>query len=263
MEQLQYQLKAIRLSGMAGVLPVRLQEARANDLPHLDFLRLLVNDELDRRKERLLARRLKAARFPELKTLDDFDFSFNPGINKRAVLDMASCRFVHKTESILLLGPPGVGKTHLAVALGVCAIHAGYTVLYRSVFDLTEDMAEAAALSSRRELITELSKPNLLIIDEFGMRNLPSNAAEDLLEIFHRRYHRGSTLIATNRPLEDWGKILGDHAATSAILDRFLENVHIVKITGRSYRLKKTKPMTKTKKKTLTKNNKNDIVSTP
>lgn len=238
MEQLQYQLKAIRLSGMAGALPVRLQEARNNELPHLEFLSLLVADELDRRRERLLNRRLRAARLPEPKSLDELDFSFNPGINKTAILDLASCRFLHQAEGVLLLGPPGVGKTHLAIALGICAIHAGYTVSYRSVFDLREDMAEAAALGTRPLLIRQLCKPNLLIIDEFGMRNLPANAAEDLLEIFHRRYHRSSTMIATNRPLEDWGKILGDHAAASAILDRFLEGVHMIRITGRSYRLK-------------------------
>ena len=238
MEQLQYQLKSIRLSGMANSLPIRIQEARANDMPHLDFIALLVNDELEKRKERLLNRRLKTACFPEMKTMDDFDFSFNPALNKKAILDLASCRFLYKTQGVLLLGPPGVGKTHLAIALGICAIHAGYTVLYRSVFDLVEDMAEAAALGKRREMVAFLCKSNLLIIDEFGMRNLPKNASEDLLEIFHRRYHQGSTIIATNRPIDDWGKILGDHAATSAILDRFLDSVHIIKISGRSYRLK-------------------------
>ena len=241
MEQLQYQLKSIRLSAMAQALPVRIQEARANDMPHLDFLTALVEDELDKRKERLLQRRIKAAKFPVLKALDDFDFTFNPGIQKKSILDLATCRFVHKAESILFLGPPGVGKTHLAIGIGLSAIHSGYTVLYKSVFDLVEDMLESAALGSRREMIAKLCKPDVLIIDEFGMRNLKTTASEDLLEIFHRRYHQGATIIATNRPIEDWGKILGDHAATSAILDRFLDNAHIIKITGRSYRLKKIK----------------------
>lgn len=241
MEQLQYQLKSIRLSAMASTLPIRIQEAKANDMLHLDFLTALVEDELDRRKQRLLERRIKAAKFPQLKALDDFDFSFNPGIQKKNILDLASCRFVHKAESILLLGPPGVGKTHLAIGIGICAIHSGYNVLYKSVFDLVEDMIEADALGTRRDMVALLCKPDVLIIDEFGMRNLKALAAEDLLEIFHRRYHKGSTIIATNRPIEDWGKILGDHAATSAILDRFLDNAHIIKITGRSYRLKTIK----------------------
>ncbi len=241
MEQLQYQLKSIRLSGMANTLPMRLQEARANDLPHLDFLMLLVQDELTKRQDRLLNKRLKAARSPELKALDDFNFAFNTSINKKQIRELASCRFVHQAESVLLLGPPGVGKTHLAIALGICAIHAGYTAFYRSIFDLLEEMAEAQALGARRELIRRLTQPHLLIIDEFGMRNLPATAAEDLLEIFHRRYHRSATIIATNRPLEDWGKILGDNAAASAILDRFLDKVHLIKITGRSYRLRSIK----------------------
>jgi DNA replication protein DnaC len=240
MEQLEYQLKSIRLSGMANTLSMRLQEARANDLPHLDFLSHLVEDELTKRQDRLLNKRLKAAHFPELKTLEAFQFDFNPSINKQQIRELASARFVHQAQNVLLLGAPGVGKTHLAIALGLGAIHAGYTVLYRSIFDLLEDMAEAHVASGhpRRELIQRFSLPHLLILDEFGMKNLPPAAAEDLLEVFHRRYHRGAIIMATNRPLEDWGKILGDHAAASAILDRFLEEVHLIKITGRSYRLK-------------------------
>jgi len=238
MEQLQYQLKSIRLSGMANALPTRLQEASANELPHQDFLVNLVQDELERRKQNLLNRRLKAARFPEQKTLDEFDFTFNPALNKRVVLDLASCRFVAKSKNALLVGPPGVGKSHLAIAIGIAAIHHGYAVLYRSIFDLVEDLAEAHMLGERPALIKKLLKPDLLILDEFGMRNLAANAAEDLLEIFHRRYHQSACLIATNRPIEDWGKLLGDTAATSAILDRLLEDAHLLKIAGRSYRLR-------------------------
>jgi DNA replication protein DnaC len=240
MEQLQYQLKSIRLSGMANALPVRLQEARSRELPHLDFLTILVEDELSRRRDRLLERRLKAARFPERKTLDTFDFYFNPAISKQKILELASARFVVEAANVLFLGPPGVGKSHLAIAIGISAVEKGFTVAYRSIFDLAEDLAEAHVLGHRRELIVELVKPNLLIIDEFGMKKLPGDAAEDLLEVFHRRYHHGANLIATNRPLEDWGKLLDDTAAASAILDRFLESIHLVKISGRSYRLRST-----------------------
>jgi DNA replication protein DnaC len=241
MEQLKYQMKSLRLSGMASVLMTRLQEAKANELPYEEFIAALLQDELDLRKERLLNRRLKAARFPFQKTLDDFDFTFNPSINKRKILELAGGRFVVKSEGVLLLGPPGVGKSHLAIALGMQAIQNGYSVRYISAFDMAEDLAESALLGIRKDMVKKFCKPDVLILDEFGMKNLPGSAAEDLLEVFHRRYLTGSTIIATNRPVNDWGKILGDNATTSAILDRFLENIHLIKISGRSYRLKNNK----------------------
>jgi len=237
METTLFQLKSIRLSGMAQKLNIRLQEAVANELSHLEFLQNLVTDELAIRKDRLLQRRLKLAQFPGLKTIDQFDFAFNPSINRPQIKQLAAGAFVAKADNILFVGPPGVGKTHLAVALGIGAIEKGFTVLYRSVFDLAKDLVT----HDEKELVDYLLKPNLLIIDELGMKNLNPGATELLLEIIHRRYQNKSTIIATNRPIEDWGKILGDNTTASAILDRFLENVHVVKITGKSYRLKNAK----------------------
>ena len=218
METLIYQLKSIRLSGMAQKLNIRMQEAVANELSHIDFLQNLIADELSIRKDRLLQRRLKQAQFPGLKTIDQFDFAFNPSINRAEIKQLAASSFVAKADNVLLIGPPGVGKTHLAIALGIQAIEKGFTVFYRSVFDLAKDIV----LIPEKELVESLLKPNLLIIDELGMKNLNYNATEILLEIVHRRYQSRSTIIATNRPIEDWGKILGDNAAASAILDRLI-----------------------------------------
>jgi len=237
METLTFQLKSIRLSGMAQKLTLRIQEAVANELSHLEFLQNLVADELSIRKDRLLQRRLKQAQLPGFKTIDQFDFAFNPSINRAQIKQLAACTFVAKADNVLLIGPPGVGKTHLTVALAIQAIEKGFTVFYRSVFDLAKDLM----LLAEKEALDALLKPNLLIIDELGMKNLSYNATELLLEAIHRRYQTKSTIIATNRPIEDWGKILGDNAAASAILDRFLESVHIIKITGKSYRLKNLK----------------------
>jgi len=233
-EQMQYQLKSVRLSGMAENLNIRIQEAKANDLTYESFLQNLLDDELSRRKDRLLNRRMKQACFPFLRTLEEFDFNFNPSIEKRRVKELESTAFVARAENVLFIGPPGVGKTHISVAIATQAIQNGFAVYYRSVFDMAFDFGRDLP----EEVIPRYVKPHLLILDELGMKPLTQGAADSLLEIIHRRYKAGSTLIATNRPIEDWGKILGDNAATSAVLDRFLENVHFLKMPGPSYRLR-------------------------
>jgi DNA replication protein DnaC len=238
-EKLQQSLKGLRLGGMAVNIPLRYQEAKSHELDYLDFLSNLVSDEYTRRQSNLLNRRLKAARFPALKTLEEFDFDFNPALKKKEIMALASSSFIYKAQNILLIGPPGVGKSHIAIALGIAAIHNGYAVLHKSAFDLVAEMAETDTPKSRKDYLAILIKANLLIIDELGMKKMPQNAADDLLEVIHRRHGNSSTIIATNRIVSDWGTILGDTAATAAILDRFLENAVVFTIKGKSYRLAK------------------------
>ena len=237
--ELQRSLHQLRLGGMAAVLETRLHQAQAEPMAPIDLISCLVADELTRRTDRLLERRRKHAGFRDPdRSLDNFDFSFNPKINCSLVFDLATGAFIGRREDALFLGPGGTGKSHLAQAIGQAAILQGYKVLYRETHVLLDELAEAVVEDRRRDYVESVSTVPLLIIDDFGMRKLPHTAAEDLLEIVMRRYERCSTLLTSNRPVEDWGKLLGDVAAVSAMLDRLLHHGHVLKCGPRSWRTK-------------------------
>ena len=232
-------LKQLRLSGLADSLEVRLSEASGNRLDHAEFLELILQDEMNVRSSRLISRRVKAAMFGEVKNLDEFDFSFNPSIKRRQIHDLAGCQFIRQKADVLLLGPPGVGKTFLVQAIGHQAIKAGFLVLYRSIFDLARDfLGDDQTPAQQDKALNRYLKPDLLIIDDMGMKQLPRRSGECLLEIIMRRHENRSTMMTSNRPLEDWAKLIGDVPAATAILDRFLQHASIINITGKSYRLR-------------------------
>jgi len=240
--QLKEACRKLRLSGLATCLDPRLQEATANQLPHAQFLELLLQDELNIRAQRQLERRKKAAGFRDLKPLEDFDWSFNPSIKRSQIFDLATAQFIRQHRDILLLGPPGVGKSCLAQALGHAALRAGFLVLYCSVFDLVRELQADQSPAEAQHTLTRYLKPDLLCIDDFGMKHFPPKSAESLLELIVRRHQNRSTLMTSNRPIEDWGQLLGDMPAATAILDRFLQQAEIIQITGRSYRLRNATP---------------------
>ena len=231
-------LKELRLSGLQQTLSVRLQEAAANRLSHADFLELILQDEVAVRQERVLKRRTHAADFRHLKTLEEFDCQVNPTIQRNPIYELAPGAFIRKATDVFCVGPPGVGKTHLAQAIGDEAIKMNFHVLDRSIFDLVRDFLKDEAFRQQERTVRKHLKPDLVIIDDLGLKSLPRHSAEYLLEVIMRRDENRAPIMTSNRPLEDWGKLLGDVPSASAILDRFLHHAQTIAITGRSDRLK-------------------------
>lgn len=238
----------LRLPGLLSCLDLRLQEAESNRLPYVQFLELVLQDEVDTRSHRQMDRRQKAADFRETRSLEEFDFQFNPSIDRQLIYQLATCHFIRERRDVLLIGPPGVGKSHLAQSIGKEAIKAGFVVLYRSIFDLVRELLDHETQAGESRLLKKYLKPDLLIIDDMGLKVLPAKSGEILLEIIMRRYENRSTMMTSNRPIEEWGKLLSDVPAAGAILDRLLHHAEVIPITGKSYRLQQA-TKTKTNKK--------------
>lgn len=238
--ELQRALRKLRLGSMALSLESRLLQAQSEPLAPIDFLSALVSDELTRRADRLIERRVKQATFRDPgRTLDSFDFSFNPKMNRQLIFELAAGHFIDHHEDALFLGPPGTGKSHLAQAIGRAAILNGHKVVYRETYRLLDEIADAAIDGTRKQLMAHHESVPLLIVDDLGMRKLPASAAEDLLELIMRRHKRASTIMTSNRPVDDWGKLLGDTPAVTAMLDRLLDDGHVIKCGPKSWRTRK------------------------
>ena len=237
--EIERHLKSLRLHGMNTTLQTRLIQANQG-ASFLEVFSCLVQDELDCRNSRLMETRFKASGLKERPTLTEFDWGFNPKLPKKEIYELVSAKFIRDGDDALLIGSPGTGKSHISKTVAHAAIQTGYKVAYREAHRFFEDLFEATQLKRRKKVTKHFSEADLLVIDDLFLRKkVPEQAADDLLDIILNRYSsRKSTLISSNRPLEDWGKLLRDNAASSAILDRLLHRGHLLKFEGKSYRLK-------------------------
>lgn len=229
-------LKKLRLSGILQTLELRTRQAADDNLAHAEFLYRVLCDEVERRDGKQLDQRLRRASFEHHKTLEDFDFVFNPGIPKAKIIDLATCSFVDRCENVLLIGPTGTGKSHLAQALGHRACRAGHTVLYVAAQDLLKQLRAARADSSYDRRMLRFTTPDLLIVDDLGLRPLAGDEPIDLYEIIRQRYERAATVLTSNRAVEELPALFGDALLASAAMDRLLHGAHVLILDGDSYR---------------------------
>jgi DNA replication protein DnaC len=235
------QLAKLRLGYVAERLDAVLAEAARREPTYLDFLDTVLRQEIDAKQRKRVAMGVQIAHFPAVKTLDDFDFKFQPSIDQRLVRELAGGHFIGQAENVLIFGPPGVGKTHLAIALGRAAVETGHSVLFTSATALLAALAKAETDGQLAERLTYYTKPKLLIIDELGYLPFERRSAHLFFQLVARRYERASLMITTNQIVTQWGSVFGDEVLAAAILDRLLHHSHTLMIQGESYRLKQKK----------------------
>jgi DNA replication protein DnaC len=244
MEAVREKMKFLRLSGANASLESRNRYALDNKCSYLEFLEMLLEDECVRRKSNGLERKLKTSRLDPSKTLEAFDFRFQPDIDKRQIQELASCRFINDRQNIIFMGKPGVGKTHLANAIGLSALHQGLEVMLVHANTLIDDLYRYKADGRYQAALRKYKRLDLLIIDELGFKRIPRNGLDDFFDVIRSRYETGSIIITTNRTFEDWGSLFEDPVMASAIIDRLIHHAQIIKIAGNSYRIKKRSELT-------------------
>jgi len=235
---IQKRLTALKLAGMKKTLEMRLQQAGGDAVSYTEFLSLLLEDEIQNRQDNKRKNLFRAAHFPFEKGIEDFDFTFQPSIKKREILELATGNFLQTTTNILFIGQPGTGKTHLSVALGIRALTLGKTVSFTTLWDMLDILNQSRADYSYAKKIQGYLKPDLLVLDELGYKSLSPQSVQDLFEVIARRYEKKSTIITSNRNISEWDKIFLDKTLTTALLDRLLHHCQVIEIKGESYRVK-------------------------